>query len=286
MKVLICGISGLIGKAISAHFKKNGFEVGSIKREDLLKGPQKLSLIIEGSNVIINLAGAPVLTRWTNRNRNKIFESRVGTTRLLVSVINGMINPPGTFISVSAVGIYDGTNTQTENSNTLSNSFLGNVCQAWEAEAKKIKATVRLCIFRLGVVLSLKGGALKKMIFPFKLGLGGTIGNGNQYFPYIHINDVSEAFLWCVNNQKVRGVYNLVAPQIVRNQDFVKVLSGLLNRPSFFIIPETIIKFIYGKAAETIISGQQIICERLIDDGFVFNYPTLEMALTEEIKTN
>lgn len=281
MKVAICGITGLIGKEASVYFKSLGYEVFGLGRSDLKKGVNHLQTVLSGTDVLINLAGAPILKRWTNKWKREIYNSRIDTTRMLVTAINGMAQPPGVFISSSAVGIYDAINVHDEFSANLDHGFLGTLCQDWEAEALKANPGMRKVILRLGVVLSARGGALKQMLVPFKLGLGGTIGNGQQAFPYIHISDLVKAFSWIVETPLAEGIYNMVSPQLVTNREFTKSLAKALHRWAPFTIPAFALKLIYGQAAQTLVKGQFVVPQRLLSDGFLFQFPALDAALTE-----
>jgi uncharacterized protein (TIGR01777 family) len=283
MKIAICGITGLTGRATSQFFTEMGYEVVGIGRSDLAQGIDNLKQILTGAHALINLAGAPILKRWTQKWKKEIYNSRIETTRLLVTAMNGMSYPPKVFISSSAVGIYDDKNSHNELSENFSDDFLANVCKDWEAEAIKVKPSVRVFIFRLGVVLSTKGGALQKMILPFKLGVGGTIGSGKQYFPFVDISDVTRSFKWALDTETANGVYNLVAPQIITNKHYTTQIAKWLHRPAFFTLPAIALRLMYGEASNILITGQRVHPERLLNQGFVFQFPTLELALQSKI---
>lgn len=283
MKIAICGITGLIGSEARDSFRSQGYEVVGIGRSDLKKGVNHLQTILSGTDVLINLAGAPILKRWTKKWKREIYNSRIHTTRLLVTAINGMAQPPGLFISSSAVGIYDAINVHDEFSANLDHGFLGTLCHDWEAEALKANAGVRKIILRLGVVLSGRGGALKQMLLPFKLGLGGTIGNGQQAFPFIHLADLVNAFNWIIATPLAEGIYNMVSPQLITNREFTESLARVLHRWAPFTIPAFVLKLIYGQAAQTLIQGQFVVPQRLLSDGYVFQYPAIDEALGEII---
>ncbi len=282
MKIAICGISGFIGSTVSRFFQESGHKVVGIGRYDLAKGIGYIQQVLLGTDVLINLAGAPILKRWTTRWKQEIYSSRVETTRLLVEAMNGMSQPPATFISTSAVGIYDDENIHDEFSVNFSDSFLGKVCVDWESETFKINPSVRLCVFRLGVVLSKSGGALKKMIIPFKMGIGGRIGNGYQFFPYIHILDLYHALKWAIETPSALGVFNLVSPQITTNNEFTDNLATVLNRRTFIPVPQAILHLFFGEAKQTLLCGQHVIPQRLLEAGFKFQFPTLINALEFE----
>lgn len=285
MRVVICGITGLIGKAVKTALESEGFIVVGISRKDLAAGSGHLQKILHGSDAVVNLAGAPIITRWSKANKAKIYHSRIDTTRLLVEAINGLSSPPKDFISASAVGIYDEVNVHDEFSSNFSSDFLSTVCRDWEHEALKLNADkVRLSIFRFGVVISASGGALRQMILPFKLGLGGKIGSGEQYFPWIHLDDVVKAVVGGITIPRASGVYNLVAPEVLTNRQFTKVLAKTLKRPAFLMVPQWVLKMVFGGGAKALTSGQQVIPQRLLADGFEFSFPTMVQALNREFK--
>ena len=282
MKIAISGSTGFIGKQLSDLLLRSGHELIVISRTDLSAGIDHLAKVIKSSNVIINLAGAPVLQRWNEKNKQIILSSRVDTTRKLVGAVqmNFHENKPMTFINASAIGIYNKGDTHDEQSENLGTGFLASVCKAWENETKPLyDLNVRLCIIRIGMVLGKTGGSLKTMLPLFKLGLGGKIGSGKQPFPFIHIQDVCKAIEFLILNDKSTGIYNLVAPDPITNELFTKVLSKKLHRPAIFTVPGFMLKFIFGKASEMLIEGANIKPSHLLKDGFRFKYPNVESAL-------
>ena len=284
MKVVICGITGLIGKTVKVALEAEGYEVVGVYRDDLAIGVSHLQDVIEGAEAVVNLAGAPVLKKWTKDYKLQIYNSRIYTTRLLVEAINGMQLPPKNFISASAVGIYDEINVHDEFSSNFSSDFMASVCRDWENEVLKLKRDkVCLSIFRLGIVISSRGGALKKMLLPFKFGLGGKLGSGNQYLPWIHLDDVVRAIVGDIAIPWTSGVYNLVAPEVLTNIEFTHKLAKVLHRPAFIKIPEWVLKLVYGEGSKLLISGQQVIPQRILADGFEFLFPTLSSALEKEL---
>lgn len=285
LRVAICGISGMIGTAVEQALLAQGHAVTGIRRSDLNAGKAHLQEKLKGCDALINLAGASILTCWTASAKERIYNSRIATTRSLVEAINGMEAPPADFISASAVGIYDQINVHDEFSLNYSNDFLARVCRDWEKEALRVDAQrVRLSIFRLGLVLSTRGGALKQMLLPFKLGLGGRIASGRQYFPWVHLNDVVEAIVGGVCIPRASGVYNLVAPEILTNRTFTRKMAEVLKRPAFLMVPEWALKLIFGEGASVLSTGQQVIPQRLLADGFAFRFPGLDQALEFELQ--
>lgn len=281
MQASISGSSGFIGSALLRELSLKGWKIKVIDRQAL-----SLSLddfrknYMEGSNLVINLAGAPIQRKWTDAYKKEIVSSRVETTRKIVQAIAQMEVKPDLFISASAVGIYDATHAHTEESLHLDQGFLGSVCKAWEAEAKLAEPLTRTIIFRLGVVLGKNGGALEKMHPLFRSGLGGKLGRGDQYMPFIHLDDVLEAFHFVIEHTETQGVYNLVAPYPVTNYEFTDVYAKVLNQMAFLTVPAFALKWKFGESAIILLEGQNVRPERLEKAGFTWKYPSIRNALT------
>jgi len=285
MNVAISGITGLIGGALSDRLLNNGHGVVGLERSDFEKGNSHLAAKLEGVEAVVHLAGAPILKRWTKKWKDIILKSRTQTTKVLVTAINTMPNPPSVFVSASAVGIYDTFEVHDEYSSEYADDFLGQVCTAWEAEAMKINPEkTHLAIARLGVALSKQGGALKQMLLPFKAGIGGRIGDGLQPMPYIHINDLTRGLEWIINHDELKGVFNLVAPQMISNTEFTQALSAILNRPALIPVPEFALKILFGEASRVITQGQKVIPRRLPEAGFEYEFPDIRLALADIVK--
>ncbi len=282
--VVITGATGFIGGHLAAFYEKANISVTRIGRKELSLEPKDLAALMEGADSVINLAGAPILKRWTNAYRKEIMDSRVNSTRKLVGAMECMNKRPKVFISASAVGIYDNEHTHDENSTYLDQGFLGEGCRRWEQEAVKAQPFARVAIIRLGVVLANNGGAMAKMLLPFRLGLGGPIGSGRQAFPWIHLLDVLRAIAYIAENDKAYGPVNLVAPVLNTNYDFSKELALSLNRPMLLKIPPFMLHIFFGMAAVTLTEGQRVLSKKLTDNGYEFTYPTIALALTS--KTN
>lgn len=285
MIIAISGSSGFIGSYLKKKFDAFATEVIALRRED---SEETWKTTIRKADVIINLAGSPVFTRWTTKNRLIILESRVLTTRRIVSILNDLPEEiePKLFISASATGIYpDDKFTQyNEFSTEKGSGFLAEVVSKWEAEADNlINPSVRLVIARLGVVLGKNGGSLSKMIPIFRLGLGGVIGSGKQMTCFIHIDDIFNAFLFFIKNKNTSGLYNLVSPHPITSREFSKKLASVLRRPLLFRIPGFVLKILYGKASCIMLNGANIYPHKLLDEGFKFTYPELTTALQEVI---
>ncbi len=285
LKVKLTGASGFLGKGITDELIKKGFEVSRIERKLIYGSTINLSKEVENTEVIINLAGAPILQRWTERKKRLIHESRTRTTLNLVKAINALPKEkqPKKFISASAIGIYKSGFTHDESSTNFDNGFVGIVARDWEAASKDLSPSVQKIIFRIGLVLGKNAKTIKNLLLPFNLGLGATIGNGKQPFPFIHEKDVFEAFVWAVEKLEKSETFNLVAPEKISNKDFTKALAKKLNRPAIFSIPNFVLKLVLGEAAILLTESPEVEPKNLLDAGFEFEYTTIESALTEII---
>lgn len=284
-RIAISGATGLVGSHLVKFFRSEGWEVIPLSRQDFLLTTDQMATRINGVSAIVHLAGAPVLQRWSRKNMQQIYDSRILTTRKLVEAIRLSENKPKVLVSASAVGIYDNIHVHDESSRNFDDGFLGKVCMDWEAEAKKAEAYTQIVIIRLGVVLSSKGGALRKMLLPFKLGLGGKIGNGKQAFPWIHIEDLVAAINFIIQRIKAPGVFNFVSPQHTDNKQFTLALAKSLRRPTFLPIPAFLLKLVYGNAAVTLTAGQNVIPANLEKTEYKFRFPTIDEALTNLVSS-
>jgi len=281
MNIIISGASGFLGQHLSRTFLMKNWDVSAISRSDLELPDHLLSAKLASADVIINLSGATIARRWSSKYKEILRSSRLITTHKLVSALALCPLQSRLFISVSASGIYSSSGVHDEENAVYSNDFLGNLCQEWEREAINASPFARIVIFRLGVVLGKDGGALQKMLPSFGLGVGGTIGNGLQAFPWIHIDDVVNAFVFAIENSQLSGAFNLTSPQRINNHNFTKTLAKTLKRPAFIPIPSWILKIIYGEGATALTSGQSIIPKRLPENGFNFRYTDIEQALRD-----
>lgn len=297
--IYISGATGLIGSVLAGKLNEKGYKVGIISRNadkarelipfasEIIEtdyNDDKLREGIEGAAAIVNFAGAPIAgKRWNDNYKDLIYKSRIDTTKSIVDAINKCTNKPNAFISTSAVGYYgeSGDKILTESSSAGSD-FLAKVCVDWEREAEN--ANIRTVIGRIGVVLSMEDGALPKMLAPFKFFAGGALGNGSQWFPWIHIEDVAEMFIWFLENDNCSGKYNLSAPGIVTNEEFAKSIGRTIKRPSVFKVPEFMIKAALGESAEFILSSLRAIPEKAQKEGYEFKYETIDYALFDLLK--
>ena len=283
MKIAITGAHGFIGHKLIEFLDNKGFEVKGISRLLICGNLEDLASSIAGANAVIHLAGAPIMQRWTKKNRRIIYNSRIMTTWNLTKAMN-LIEPgrkPKVFISISAVGIYASGQSHDEQSLLLNSQFIGKVVTDWENASVDLDKNIRHIIFRSGIVLGKESQMIKNLLPFFKLGLGGRIGSGKQPFPFIHIDDLTEIFYESIINEHFHGIYNLVAPDQETNETFSKQLSKRLNRPLFFHVPALFLKILYGNASAMLLESPAVIPRRLTEMGFQFRYPTLSATLKE-----
>jgi len=286
MKIAIAGSTGFIGKQLVRYLKHNGHEVFAISRRDFEGSDNQLSKLINSAEVIINLAGSSVLCRWTKSNKEEIYSSRILTTRKIVSALQKCETSKYSklLINASAVGIYDIIQNHGESSFAFDSNFLTSVCEAWEQETQQLDhSKFRVCTIRIGIVLGTTGGTFKKLLPIFRLGLGGKIGSGNQPFPFIHIEDFCRGIDHLIQNQESSGVYNFVAPSLIPNKEFTKVLASGLNRPSFCVVPTFMLQLLYGEASRIITAGQRVTPSRLLAESFEFKFGDIETAIADLI---
>jgi len=295
MKVFITGGTGFIGSHLSVSLQQKGHFVVAVGGRDTgktlsnagvkyisadttKKGPWQEKL--RDVDAVINLAGRSIFKRWDEKYKKSIYESRILTTRNLVEALPAGKNI--TLCSTSAAGYYGdrGEDILTE-SEPPGSDFLAKVCRDWEEEA--FKATdkgVRVAAMRFGVVLGRDGGALEKMIPAIRFFVGGPIGNGKQWFPWIHIEDLISAIMFILENKAVNGPLNFTAPKSIRNIELVKTIAGILHRPSFIPAPSFMIRLVLGEFGASILASQRVIPDKLLKYGFEFKYPDITSAIS------
>ncbi|HUJ69703.1 MAG TPA: TIGR01777 family oxidoreductase [Syntrophorhabdales bacterium] len=295
MKILMTGGTGFIGPYLTDHLTRHHNEVTILLRstEEAHRIPTGASLLrgdptergpwqeaIRDYDAVINLAGASIFSRWTDEQKKAIRESRVSTTR---HIVEGMADRGKgmALFSASAVGYYGfhGDEELTEDS-PPGDDFLAGIAVEWEREAMKARGMgARVVITRFGIVLGPGGGALGQMIPLFRMFVGGPIGSGRQWFSWVHIHDLAEAFVFLFNHREITGPVNLCSPLPVRNKVLAKSLGKALHRPSFFPAPAFMVKLVLGEFGSVILKGQRVLPRRLLDSGFIFEYPRIDEAL-------
>ena len=283
MIIGISGAGGFIGKQLALFLLSKENEVRAIPRIHEATTSAEVVSLLTGLDVIINLAGAPVIGRWTKTYKKLLFDSRIITTRKIVEAISIMDKKPELLISASAVGIYSEMGEHTENNFQLSENYLGKICSAWELEAKKAKPFTRVAITRFGIVLGKDGGALQRMLPLFRLGLGGKIASGKQGFSWIHVYDVVHAIYFIIGNTKAEGEFNFTAPQFVDNSTFTSLLAGKLRKLAFFTVPSFALRLVFGEGYIAVAGGQFVKPQHLLEAGYEFDYPELSKALDDII---
>ena len=241
---------------------------------------------IASSQAIVNLAGAGIADEpWTPERKQEILDSRIKTTNNIVKGIANASTPPQVLVNASAVGYYGTSETATFDENSDSgDDFLASVCQQWEAAAKAVESyQTRLVILRFGIVLG-QGGALGKMLTPFRLFAGGPLGTGKQWFSWIHIEDLVNLIIEAINNSAYQGTYNATAPNPVRMSELCENLGEVMNRPSWLPVPEFALKLLLGEAAQAVLEGQNVLPKRTQEQGFSYQYSTVKPALADIVK--
>lgn len=279
--VAISGSGGFVGQRLSRFFSEQGFQIRPIKTRDF-ENQSVIDETIADADIVVNLAGAPIIARWSEEYKKVLRSSRIETTQKIIQAIQKAKEKPSLFISTSAVGIYDNQGIHTEEDHRFNDDLLSLICQEWESCALKAKEMgVRTVIFRFGVVLGKEGGMMQKVLPPFSWGLGGPIGSGKQAFSWIHIDDLEKVYAHVVKHPEMEGIYNLGSPHPVSNAEFTKALGKALSRPAFFPLPEFVLRWMYGDGSKVMTDGQSMIPQRLIEEGFEFSYPRIEEALRE-----
>jgi uncharacterized protein (TIGR01777 family) len=296
MKILITGGTGFVGTQLTSRLIQDRHEVTILTRslkgakgsssgisylegDPTKKGPWQEA--IKNHDAIINLAGASIFSKWTDKHKKAIRESRVSTTQNIVEGIPSHPSKKITLLSTSAVGYYGFTrDEELVEDSPPGNDFLARIAVEWEGEALKAREKgARVVTTRFGIVLGEKGGALSQMIPLFKKYIGGPIGTGKQWFSWIHIKDLAEAFTFLLKHPEILGPVNVCSPNPVRNKDLAKALGKALHKPSFMPAPGFMIKLVLGEFGSVILEGQRVIPRRLQENGFNFQYPDIEKAL-------
>ncbi|MGB7293867.1 MAG: TIGR01777 family oxidoreductase [Thermodesulfobacteriota bacterium] len=292
MKVLITGSTGLIGSSLIPFLSTGGHSITCLKRDkskigenDLYWNSEKREIDtskLQGFDAVVHLSGENVAGRWTDEKKAKIEDSRVKSTRLLSNTLSKLKKKPAVLVCASAIGFYGDRDDEilTEDSQA-GKGFLADVSKKWEAAtAVASKAGIRVVNLRLGVVLSPRGGALEKMLLPFRVGLGGKVGSGRQWMSWVSIHDVIGATYHAINNDSLEGPVNAVSPKPVTNLEFTNVLGNVLKRPTFFTVPSLLLRALFGEMAdETLLSSTRVMPSKLLSSGYEFQFTDLEASL-------
>ncbi len=300
MKLAVTGATGLVGGALCQNLIQAGHQVVALARNPEKAG-KKLPTVevvawdatsghppieaLEGLDAVVHLAGEPVAAgRWTSQRKRMIRESRVAGTRNLVEGLSHCQNPPKVLVSGSAIGYY-GTHGDEllEETSHPGNDFLAELCQQWESEAKRATDSgVRVVLVRSGLILAREGGALPRMLLPFKMCVGGPLASGTQWMSWIHIKDELEAIGYAIENDEIEGPLNLTAPNPVTNEVFSRTLARVLRRPAFFRVPGFVLRLLLGEMAETLLlKGQRVLPKKLEQSGYQFRFSDLSGAFED-----
>lgn len=294
MRVLISGAGGLVGSELRASLESDGHEVVKLTRSQPEPGenairwdPNAGSLnvsALEGIDAAVHLAGENIAGYWTSNKKEEILQSRVNGTKLLADSLARLQDPPEVMVCASASGFYGdrGDEVLTEESSS-GEGFLADVCRKWEAAAQPARDQgIRVAHMRFGIIFSPDGGALRLMSLPFKMGVGGDLGSGEQYMSWVALEDVAGAIRHVINHREIEGPVNVGAPHPVRNEELTKTMGNVLSRPTFFKVPEFAGKTIMGEMAEEMLFvSQRMEPVRLLETGYGFRHPRLEGALRE-----
>ncbi|HEX5710150.1 MAG TPA: TIGR01777 family oxidoreductase [Sulfuricurvum sp.] len=278
MKIVLFGSSGFVGSALKTFFEQRGYETitASVRSSTSV---ESIVNTIENTDVLINLSGANILGRWTQEYKNILRSSRLESTQKIVNALKQSLQPPHTFINASAVGIYDGAHRHDETSYEYAHDFLATLVGDWENVAFQAQSLqTRVCATRFGVVYGKDGGAMQKMLPPFKMGLGGKMGEGSQMVSWIHIDDLVRGYDFLIHHPKISGVVNFSSPHPLTNEDQTHIMGEVLHRPTFFTIPSWAVRLIFGEGSSVMLDSKEVIPTVLEREGFVFNYPTFESA--------
>ncbi len=304
MHIVVSGGTGFIGKPLLQSLSDNNYHTILLTRHPHSSKPHLLKNImlekwdaekdgpwaqsIDGAQAVINLTGEPIAAkRWTAHQKRILLTSRIHSTKAIVQAIAKAKNKPSVLINASAVGFYgnvpEGDVTE---SNHAGDGFLAEVCAAWEKEALKASEYgVRVVLLRIGIVMEMGGGALEKMLPPFKMFAGGPLGSGKQWFPWIHRDDIIGAILFALKNPSISGPINLTAPTPVRMNEFCSALGHALGRPSWAPVPGFALKLLLGEMSEMLLNGQKVLPEKLLKAGYKFKHPELGESLRSILKT-
>ncbi|GAK10325.1 TIGR01777 family oxidoreductase [Geomicrobium sp. JCM 19038] len=295
MHVLISGGTGLVGTKLTERLIEKGHSVTILTRN--AKDKQNQSHIhyvtwldgskpenhLENVDAVVNLAGASISKPWTRSHKEAILKSRVEATQECIRIIRALEHTPSVFYSSSAIGYYGVSeeDTFTEHSKPINQYFLQTVSEQWESEASQVKDEVRLVIGRLGLVLDRNDGPLPLMALPYRFGVGGRIGNGRQWYSWIHVEDAANVIVFSLENEQCEGPFNITAPEPLRMRKFGQIIGETLHRPHWLPAPRFAMRLALGEMSDLIIKGQRVIPKRTEELGFSYRFPTLRKALKD-----
>jgi len=303
MKIVLAGANGFIGRALVRRLLEDGHAVTILSRRvDAFREFPSAALKVEswdgqtagawvssleGADAVVNLAGESIASgRWTAARKKALRDSRLNSTRVLVKALAAAAQKPKLLVNASAVGFYgDVPNGEVTENSLKGKGFLPDLCSEWEEEAKKAEASgLRVVLLRLGVVLEREGGALQKFLLPFNFFVGGPLGSGRQYFPWVHRGDVVGAVLFALQNPSLSGAVNVVSPGVLTMSGFCSALGRAMGRPSWAPVPGFALKILLGEMSEMLLGGQKVLPARLEKAGYKFRYPEAESALRQILK--
>ena len=298
MRILVVGGTGLVGRRLCEALARAGHDLRAISRNvprstphlpagtDLRPVPRseaEWTSLVDGCNAIFNLAGEGIVDgRWTDARKQQLRDSRIGITESLVRACESTVRRPRVLVNASAIGFYGPHGDEDLNESSASgDDFLAEMCVAWEQAAMAaVDFGLRVVTVRIGVVLSMDGGSLERMLPPFRMGLGGPFGTGEQYFSWVHEDDLTGLLMHALDNESIEGPMNGTAPNPVSNREFSKTLGAVLNRPAFLSPPDFVIRLAFGEVADAILlTGQRVLPAVAQKTGFKFRYETAEEAL-------
>lgn len=300
MHIFITGATGFIGRALVLRLQRDGHDITAWVRDEeqargalgadvgllpIAAGEAALREALTVSDGVVNLAGEPLIGRWTKKRVQSIRESRVQLTERLVHAMRHAEHQPSVFVSGSAVGYYGDRDEEmlTEQS-TPADDLLARLCRDWERAALAAEpAGTRVVLLRTGIVLGREGGALARLLLPFKFGVGGPIGSGRQYMPWIHLHDHVEMMVAALTDDRFSGPVNVSAPAPVTNREFSRALGRALHRPAFMPLPAFALSLALGEASGVLLSGQRAVPEKALKLGFAFQYPEIDAALADVV---
>ncbi|WP_070138704.1 TIGR01777 family oxidoreductase [Bacillus mycoides] len=293
MKIAISGGSGFIGKYLSNFFIQKGYTIYILTRKKTAETshtnlqyvqwtPDLQIFPLSSIDVVINLSGESINSRWTKKQKETILNSRIQTTKGLMKQLQALATKPHTFINASAIGYYGTSETEsfTEQQETPGNDFLAETVFLWEQEASKARSLgIRTIYSRFGVVLGADGGALPKMLLPYQLYIGGTIGSGNQWLSWIHIDDVVRMIDFIIHKKEIDGPFNITAPTPIRMKEFGEIIATITRRPHWLPVPSFVLRALLGEMSILVLEGQHVLPNKAIEHGYRYTFPTVNHAL-------